>query len=177
MLQAPTKRVFLLAERFLSRYGYRVRWTPPLFVHHPEAELAFDLEFVLAHLMLRKKSIFFIQIGANDGKLLDSLYKFVTEFGWKGILVELQPRVFELLTANYRDCEKRLKFINAAVSAEDGVRTLYTAQIDADTYQQAHFFSSFDKSVISRQTQWVPDIAARIEETSVRCISLRSLLR
>jgi FkbM family methyltransferase len=177
MLRAGVKRVFSLLERFANRYGYRVRWTPPLFLRNPDAELSFDLEFVVAHLMLQKESVFFIQIGANDGKSHDPLYKFVTEFRWKGILVEPQPRVFDLLRANYAKCANDLTFINAAVSAEDGVRTLYTVHIDADTYRQAHFFSSFDKSVISRQTQWVPDIAHRIEEVPVNCISMDTLLR
>ena len=99
MLRSAARRAFSLVERFANRRGYLVRWIPPLFFVQPEAELRFDLEFVIAHLLLRKKEIFFIQIGANDGKSTDPLYRFVTELGWSGILVEPQPNVNTILNS------------------------------------------------------------------------------
>lgn len=177
MRLSSIKRALRIAERFGNRFGYRLRWVPQVFFERPDAELSFDLEFVIAHLMLRKKRIFFVQIGANDGKTHDPLYKFVNEFEWEGILVEPQPEVFEQLTANYGKSANRLKFINAAISAEDGNRTMYSVRIDAGTYSKAHMFSSFDRSTIARQSEWVPDITQRVQERTVRCISMSTLLR
>jgi len=170
------KRVFSLFERIANRRGYWISWLPPILLTNPKAQLSFDLEFVIAHLLLRKKEIFFIQIGANDGVSNDPLYKFVTDYGWTGILVEPLPEVFEVLKENYKD-RWNLKLLNAAISDRDGVRTLYTVRIDDNTFKKAHQLSSFRREVVSRQTQWVPDIAERIEETQVKCISLDTLLR
>ena len=170
------KRAFSLFERFANARGYWISWFPPVLLANPDAQLSFDLEFVIAHLMLRKKEIFFIQIGANDGVSNDPLRKFVTEYGWPGILVEPLPEVFEVLKENYKD-RPNLKFLNAAISEQDGFRTLYTVRIDDDTFKKAHQFSSFRREVVSLQTRWVPDIAQRVEETQVRCISLDTLLR
>ena len=177
MLRSAIKRAFSPIERLANKFGYGVRWAPPLFFQKPDSQLSFDLEFVVAHLMLRKQKIFFVQIGANDGMAADPLYKFVTKFGWNGILVEPQPQIFEQLKKNYENWGQNLKFVNAAVSEQDGFRTLYTARCDSGSHQRAHFFSSFDKSVISRQTSWIPDIAQRIEETAVPCISMDTLLK
>ena len=39
--------------------------------------------------MLRKRDVFLVQIGANDGITIDPLYKFVTEYAWRGVLLDL----------------------------------------------------------------------------------------
>lgn len=146
-------------------------WVPPITLEKSDTELGFELEFVIAHLMLRKKNLFFVQIGANDGMTVDPLYRFVNEFGWSGILVEPVPDAFERLKANYRN-RTGLKFINAAVSERDGTRTLYTA---GDS-KSASVYSSFDKELVKKQTRWVPDVVDRIQEIQVRCISMRTLV-
>jgi FkbM family methyltransferase len=170
------RSIYSRLEQFARGHGYRTTWTPQVIIDNPQTELDFDLEFVIAHLMLKKKDIFFIQIGANDGFTTDPLHKFVTEFGWSGILVEPMPGAFAALKTNYQD-RPNLKFINAALSEQDGSRILYTVRIDSDTFQKASIYSSFDKDVISRQTKWVPDIADRLIEVDVKCISMASLLR
>jgi FkbM family methyltransferase len=142
----------------------------------PQTELNFDLEFVLAHLMLKKKDLFFIQIGANDGVTSDPLYKFVTEFGWSGIMVEPMPQAFAALKANHQGNAK-LKLMNAALSEKDGTRPLYTVRIDGDTFKKADMYSSFDREVVLRNSNFVPDIADRIMEIDVKTISLDTLLR
>lgn len=176
MIRNSTRRLFSRFERLASKIGYELTWKPPLLLSDQNAALTFDLEFVIAHLMLAKKNLYFLQIGANDGVTVDPLHKFVTEYGWSGILVEPIPHVFESLRLNYKNASN-LKFVNAALSDADGFRTMYTVRMDSDTFQHAHAYSSFDRSVISRQTQWIPDIANRIEETQVRSISMATLLR
>jgi hypothetical protein len=130
------KALFRRIEKRLNTYGYRITWVPPTLVRTPDAELAFDLEFVLAHLVLCKPDPFFIQIGANDGKTHDPLYKFVTEFGWSGILLEPLPDIFERLKANYAG-RPNLKLLNAALAPEDGSRVFYTVKSTPDA-QLAH---------------------------------------
>ena len=170
------RRVFAFFERRANARGYSISWLPPLLLTNSAARLSFDLEFVIAHLMLRKQQLFFIQIGANDGVSNDPLFKFVTQYGWAGILVEPQPEVFAMLKTNYGN-RPNLKFLNVAISEEDGFRTIYKVRMEQDTFEKAHEFSSFRREVVAHQTEWVPDIAQRIEETQVRCISFQSLLQ
>lgn len=176
MLSKTLKTVWSPIEHLANRWGYRISWVPPLILEHNETELGFDLEFVLAHLMLNTKDVFFIQIGANDGKTVDPLFHFVTKFGWHGILVEPHPVAFEALKVNYRN-QNGLKFLNAALSERDGSRTLYSVRTDGLSFGHADCYSSFDKTHVARQSRWVPDIADRIEELEVKCISMQTLLK
>ncbi|MFZ4059773.1 MAG: FkbM family methyltransferase [Bacteroidia bacterium] len=67
-----------------------------------------------------KESDFFcIQIGANDGKLDDPIFKFWQKYRWRGLLVEPQKEMFERLKLNYLKCENII-FEQCAVSHFDG---------------------------------------------------------
>jgi FkbM family methyltransferase len=170
------RSIYSRFERAARARGYRVTWTPRIVIQKPEAELDFDLEFVIAHLMLKRKDIFFLQIGANDGVTSDPLYKFIAELGWSGILVEPMPNAFAALLENHKG-RKNLKFINAAISEDEGDRTLYSVRIDVGTFQKAEMYSSFDRNVVLSNSRFVPDIAERISEVSVKCISMKTLMR
>jgi len=163
-------------EALINRRGYRISWVPPILIAEPQAELTPDLEYVIAHFMLTRPSVFFIQIGANDGISNDPLYRFVVRFGWEGILLEPLPEVYEILTDTYRGNEKLL-LLNAAISDQDGRRTIYTVRMDGVVFQKAHQFSSFRKESLLKQTVWVPDIEQRLEERQVECISFDTLLK
>jgi FkbM family methyltransferase len=176
------KWVFRKLEVAANHRGYRITWAPPTLIAEPQAELAFDLEYVIAHLMLVRPSIFFIQIGANDGVTTDPINKFVTLYNWGGILVEPIPEIFDKLTKNYSN-QKNLKFLNVAIGESDGSRPLYTLKTDATTIQADALhkaypssYSSFRKEILLAQTEWVPDVADRIVEQQVKCISLDTLL-
>lgn len=176
MLNSFVKPFVRLVEERGRRLGYRLTWAPPACANDPGAELRFEFEFVVAHLMLERRSIFFLQIGANDGVSNDPLHKFVTKFGWEGILLEPLPAAFEMLRRNYAG-NPNLKLINAALSHEDGHRTLYTLRMDADTFPKAHQFSSFSLERLLGQNAWVPEVASKVERVQVECISLKTLLR
>jgi len=73
----------------------------------------------------RQPSLSFIQVGANDGVYVDPLRSYVQRFGWRGILVEPQPDVFDRLVENYRDQGDRLIFENVAIAPRDREVVLY----------------------------------------------------
>jgi FkbM family methyltransferase len=174
MAKELLRRIFRRVESALNAKGYRVAWSPPAFLD-PGAELRFGLEFVIAHLMLTRPSIFFVQIGANDGISNDPLHEFVARFDWEGILFEPLPEIFELLQKTYSG-NARLRLINAAIAEADGYRTIYTVRPDPGIFAKAHQFSTFCRESLLGQTRWVPDIERRIEERQVRCMSMKSLL-
>lgn len=163
-------------ERVAGTHGYRVSWAPRILLENTKAELSFSMEFVIAHLMLKKRDIFFIQIGANDGVANDPLYKFVIEYPWRGVLVEPLPAAFEMLKENYKG-RPNLHFINAAVSENDGFRPLYTIPTVRGKFRKAHQFSSFKKETVEQQIALDPNVGDRVEEVQVRCISMGTLLR
>lgn len=69
------------------------------------------------------KDIFFLQIGAADGKSFDPLHRAVTQYRWKGVLVEPIKDIFSRLKENYRD-HRNLIFENCAIDNESGTRKM-----------------------------------------------------
>lgn len=47
----------------------------------------------LAELEERLDNVFFIQVGANDGKSFDPIYDAVKTYGWSGVVMEPLSRV------------------------------------------------------------------------------------
>lgn len=63
----------------------------------------------------RGSTMFFLQVGAMDGKNFDPLFEHVRQYKWQGLLIEPLPDMFERLRRNYADCEGLL-FENCAVT-------------------------------------------------------------
>ena len=70
-----------------------------------------------------KGDVFFVQIGAADGRRFDPIYYFVRRYGWRGVLVEPLPDIFAMLRANYAGHEG-LAFENVAITENDETRTM-----------------------------------------------------
>lgn len=64
-------------------------------------------------------SVFFLQVGAMDGKNFDPLFEHVCRHQWQGLLIEPLPDMFERLRRNYADCVGLL-FENSAVADTAG---------------------------------------------------------
>lgn len=175
MLRSSAKFFWRQFENALNRMSYELRWKPKPFLENEEHELRLDFDFVASNLMMKKSDIFFIEIGANDGVANDPIHRYVRDHGWSGIVIEPLPEVFETLKANYRDYPS-VTALNFAVGKSDGEQAFFTVRIDSDTFKKAHQFSSFRREIVELQTQYVPDIAGRIEECTVKCVTLRTLL-
>lgn len=63
---------------------------------------------------------FVLQIGAMDGVAFDPVNATIREMGWRGVLVEPIPDMFDALKANYANAAG-LSFVNKAVATYDGV--------------------------------------------------------
>ena len=64
------------------------------------------------------KDIFFLEIGALDGKSFDGLYKYTHSNNWTGIFVEPIPKYFQQLQLNFKNIENKL-FENSAITEEN----------------------------------------------------------
>jgi len=66
----------------------------------------------------KKDNFFFIQVGANDGKMVDPIREHILKYNWRGIMVEPIPDYFESLKKNYKGA-KGLIFEQLAISSEN----------------------------------------------------------
>ena len=83
----------LLIQGVLRTMGYEVKR-----LHPAEPMSNIDLFRMIAETLSRdQKNVFFVQVGANDGVQSDPINHFVSEYGWRGILVEPQPAIFKKL--------------------------------------------------------------------------------
>ena len=82
-----------IVKRILRKEGYCI---------HRTDRVAF-FESLMETFLKKNKGMFIIQIGANDGKIDDPIYEFVTNYPQKvsGILIEPVKDYFEELKTNY----------------------------------------------------------------------------
>lgn len=70
------------------------------------------------------EKVSFLQVGAMDGVKFDPLHKRIRAQGWRGVLFEPLPDMFENLRRNYAGCEG-LTLVQAAIDAEEGERHMF----------------------------------------------------
>lgn len=121
----------------------------------------------------------FVEVGASDGLRNDPFREFIVRDGWRGILVEPLPDVFELLKRNYAHCG-RLTFVNAAITSRDGEMSFYRVcddLLNTLTLEQRLDYqrkASFDRQHLERYV--APAHHWGITATPVPCLSMASLL-
>jgi FkbM family methyltransferase len=115
-------------RKSINMFGYELskKAVAPQPIQYPYIN---TLELILQDYRQRNPDIFFIQIGAHDGKSADPIHHLVRKYHWHGILVEPQPQVFNRLKTSYEG-EDQLIFENCLISYEDGMTVLYTIRDD-----------------------------------------------
>ena len=94
----------------------------------------------------RRREVYFVQVGANDGITWDPFHFFIERDGWKGIVIEPQRKVFEeRLRATYAG-RPGIRLLNVAVDSVDGARPLY--KYSFSTSRWATGLASFDKNML-----------------------------
>lgn len=87
---------------------------------------------ILTHLN-HKNSVFFVQVGSNDGSYGDPIRDLVIRnTNWKGLFIEPIPFLFERLKQNYNNSE-RFIFEKIAISTKRGFQKFYYVSEDAKT--------------------------------------------
>jgi len=104
------------ARRFLLARGYSINRV---------GNIDF-LESLLRIYLKQNGDLFFIQIGANDGKSFDPIYEFVKSNHQKvrGIVVEPLKDYFEELKVNYKKCPNVIP-VNVAIHNTEKMMPLY----------------------------------------------------
>ena len=149
---------------FLRRTGHKILKIGPYSV--------FDFEsFLYRHLAVHK-SLSFIQIGANDGKMNDPIYQFNVDNKSvvDGYVLEPLPDMFKKLMENYKSCPN-VKPINLAIHATETEMILHRVKpgLESEAPQFAQGVASFDEAHW-KKTGVVPS-AEFIEQVKVKCVS------
>ena len=174
-MKAKLKRV---AQRALKRSHFELVKKPRVLLDMPRAELQITLEILARNLAyLNGGELNFVQVGANDGVMADPLRNLITAHGWRGILLEPQPDLFEQLARNYRE-QPQLILKNVAIDKRDGEKMLYRARDDyfanfqrANELEWVRGAASFDRSAL----EGIPHIDGYIEEVPVQTLSFGTL--
>jgi FkbM family methyltransferase len=111
----------------------------------------------------------FIQVGAFDGTTKDPLRKYIQACGWRGILIEPQPRPADELGKLYGGND-RLVILQAALDEKRGTRTLFTVESDS-VPTWARGMASFQRDNIVKDSYLIPGLEAMIKEITVNCIT------
>ncbi len=94
-----------------------------------------------------KKDFFVLQIGANDGFDNDPIHKFIMRYGWKGLLIEPQPKVFNKYLKKTYSRFPQISLLNAALSEGVSEKILY--EVSFSDHRWATGLTRFDKDSFS----------------------------
>lgn len=131
---------------------------------------------VLRQCATASNDFFFVQIGANDGRIYDPIYPYVTRYNWRGILVEPVEYYFNKLKKNYEK-NTRLIFENMAISTKDEIRDLYRIKEGIEYLPKwCGGLGTFNLDVLLTHKWAIPNLEDYIVTTKVNCISFESLL-
>lgn len=123
---------------------------------------------------------FFIEIGSNDGEQHDHLRPFILSEGWKGIMVEPVPYVFERLRRNYEHVAG-VTLDRVAIADHDGVLSFHHLREaeDGETGLPQWYdgIGSFSRKKVLTHRRHIPDIDERLISTEVPCLTFDSLCR
>jgi len=134
------------------------------------------------------RSVFCLQVGANDGKTNDPVHKYFRDYAWKGLLVEPQADVFnnELIKTYAGNTNVILE--NVALGKEEGHLSFYRVAISKARWAtglsgfckkslEGHIENGYIQRKAKAEGIDVPsDTAKLIEEVKVPTVRIDTLL-
>jgi FkbM family methyltransferase len=149
------------AKRFAAALGCPI--------YRPEEEWLTDFA-------KRRRDVFFLQIGAHDGKTDDKIYPMVRQYNWHGVLIEPVKYLFARLVDNYAGI-KGITLENSALMETDGNAVFYYLRETKDPLP--HWYDqlgSFSLDVILSHKHAIPNIEEYIVEDTIECLSFYTLI-
>jgi FkbM family methyltransferase len=131
-------------------------------------------------LLKEQESVFFVQVGSNDGVRGDPLYRLASTYKtWSGILIEPVPFLFERLMNNYSN-SKRFIFENVAIGERRGTSMFHyvsesaISELGDDLPYWYNQLGSFSRGHILKHLNG--KLEPFIVEQEVRCFPLADVL-
>ena len=166
-----------LVKKLFAKLGYQVQGTRycPRHLLEPRYLRTIELADVICRRMFELgQELTVVQIGAFDGIIKDPLHKYIGRYGWRGVLVEPQPRPASRLRELYRGND-RIVVLQAALDRAHGKRTLFTVESESAP-NWAGGMASFQRDHIVKHAYLIPGLEAMIREITVDCIPFDDVL-
>ena len=157
-------------KRILRQWGYEIRRYTG--VNAPSVNL---FEMAVRFGLSIRPNLFFLQIGANDGRMDDPVFLLVLRYRLSGLLVEPMPDAFRQLRQNYAG-QDQLLFENCAVDVCNGQRTLYRVQSRIYEDERADGVAGFLRPALLQNRSVLPGLEKNLESITVKTMSMESLL-
>ncbi len=180
------------AGRASARLGRRIRkrlarswWLRESFLAVPltglrlRLGLYFDeIERVLHALSRDSGDVVLVQVGACEASVGDPLGWFLRAGGWRGVLVEPVPYLFERVRRNAGHLPG-VQLENAAIAPEEGERTFYYLEPHAGDLRPELYktIGSFLRENLERHAEYIADFEERVIATPLPCLPLSALCR
>lgn len=167
-----------LLKNVLRGLGYHVqgtRFTPRHLLDPTQLRLLEFDDIICRRMFEVGEALNFIQVGVFDGVQNDPLRKYIDRCGWRGVMVEPQSKACAKLRTLYA-ANDRIAVMNAALDREPDTRTLYTIAESSGAPPWAGGLASFDRAVIEKHRDQIPDLDDMIQEESVPCVPFHSVL-
>ena len=153
------------------RFGYQIQKIRP----NPDNPINVFGLVVEDYLRRRGTDLTFVQVGANDGMTADPIRDYVRRHGWRGVLVEPQPALFERLVANYQGTGG-LAFERAAVGPRTGTGTMYLLRDDPALPAWTRGVASFNKASVLGHRHQIEGIDRYLTSIEVPTFAFPDLL-
>lgn len=117
---------------------------------------------------------YFVQVGANDGQMMDPLQQQVMSGRWRGIVIEPVPDLFEKLQQHYAAAASRVRPVNLAVATAAGRLPFFHLRAQPGMPSLpvwAAGLGSFRKEVILKHVDRIPQINQYLTEIQVPSLS------
>jgi FkbM family methyltransferase len=166
-----------LLKRQITRHGYWVSRKTSVLHDRWAEEIHFDASFPIAHLLVQKSPLQFVQIGAFDGVSNDFLAPFVRRGLLQGLMVEPEPAAFAQLQANCGD-RPGVRLVPLAVAKTNGSVKMYRVKREFwHLHEAAPQLTSLDPGNIRK---WLagrtPNPDDVMEGFDVRAVTFEQLL-
>jgi FkbM family methyltransferase len=125
--------------------------------------------YIFDELSRREAVVRFVQVGANDGMHGDPVRPHVLGHGWRGLLIEPIPAVFDRLRAAY-GAAPGVDFARVAIWPEEGRKTLHVVE-------GRDVLSGFSLETILRHEPKYADLRSELRTLEVPTRRLDRLLR
>jgi FkbM family methyltransferase len=159
-------------QEIARRCGYTIsRNRPRANVEHINV-----LDLVIQEYMRSNLDICVLQIGANDGQRADPIHDYISRYRWKGVLVEPQPRAYEVLTQTYAQ-HSQVVLENCAIAHSDGETQFYTVADSVPFRWTGLAQLSREKLSRALAAQGFDEVESLVKRITVPALSLSSLIK
>jgi FkbM family methyltransferase len=136
-----------------------------------------DIDTVISKYLSNKSKFTFIQVGSNNGKSNDPLFKFIKLYKCTGVLIEPVKHIYDELLINYEGMED-IYFENIAISGDNLNKIFYEIKEcnDLNLPNWYNQLSSFNLSTILSHKNKIPNIENLIIEKEIQTNSVETII-